>query len=929
MKKIILSFTIGFFCLFSEGAEGQAIDLSGQWNFQIDPLDKGIGARWFDRGLSDRIYLPGSMAGNGKGDPVTTDTKWIGYFSRSEWYKDSSYGRYRRTGNIKVPFCLQPVKYYVGPAWYQKAVLIPTEWKGKHISLFLERCHWETSLWVDDRFVGILNALGTPQEFSLDFISPGKHHITLRIDNRIKDINPGIDAHSISDNTQTDWNGVVGALQLRCRPTHYISDVQVFPDVEGGRLHVRAVVHSVVRGAFSERVSFSVSGLPVLRKELSSAGDSAIVEVEYKMGDHPLLWDEFHPNLYTLNVGLGNGDRRSVVFGMRSFKANGQSFAVNGRRIFLRGTLECAIFPLTGYPPTDLASWARIFRIARSYGLNHLRFHSWCPPEAAFEAADRAGFYLSIECSAWAKVGDGEGIDKFLYEESNRIVKEFGNHPSFCMMPYGNEPSGDHQTEYLRGFVNYWKGKDSRRVYTTASGWPSIGENDYNVTPTPRIQRWGEGVKSIINSRIPATDYDWDSLLPSRRIPTVSHEIGQWCVYPNFRERSKYTGVLRAKNFDIFYDRLVEHGMRTLADSFLLASGKLQVLCYKADIEAALRTPQFAGFQLLDLHDFPGQGTALVGVLDPFWDDKGYVTAKEYRRFCSPTVPLVRMPKLIYLNNERLVAAVEIAHFGAESLGAVTPQWAIRDKAGRLLYQGKLERTTIPIGNNISLGTIRQDLSGISGPAELTLTVKVDSFSNAWNFFVYPAVLPVATAGIYVTKKLDDRALEELSAGGRVLLTIKKGSVRVEKGGGVAVGFSSIFWNTAWTNHQAPHTLGILCDPAHPALRQFPTKYYSDYQWWDAMSHCNAIRLDAVDARIKPIVRIIDDWNTAWPLGLIFECRVGKGRLLVSGVDLLEDKEGRPEARQLLYSLKKYMGGKDFRPGVTVEAAKLKALFNE
>ncbi|HXO73835.1 MAG TPA: hypothetical protein VN824_01370, partial [Puia sp.] len=241
----------------------------------------------------------------------------------------------------------------------------------------------------------------------------------------------------------------------------------------------------------------------------------------------------------------------------------------------------------------------------------------------------------------------------------------------------------------------------------------------------------------------------------------------------------------------------------------------------------------------------------------------------------------------------------------------------------------RLDRTTVPVGNNISLGTIHQDLSGISGPAELTLTVKVDSFSNAWNFFVYPAKLPAAPAGIYVTRRLDDRALEELSAGGRVLLTIKKGSVRAEKGGEVAVGFSSIFWNTAWTHHQAPYTLGILCDPAHPALRQFPTKYYSDYQWWDAMSHCNAIRLDAVDARIKPIVRIIDDWNTAWPLGLIFECSVGKGRLLVSGVDLLEDNEGRPEARQLLYSLEKYMDGKAFHPAVKVDALKLKALFNE
>ena len=109
-------------------------------------------------------------------------------------------------------------------------------------------------------------------------------------------------------------------------------------------------------------------------------------------------------------------------------------------------------------------------------------------------------------------------------------------------------------------------------------------------------------------------------------MPAVVHEMGQWCVYPNFDEVRKYTGPLKPKNFDIFHDSLAEHGMLDQWRDFLRASGKLQALCYKEEIEAALRTPGIGGFELLDLHDFPGQGTALVGVLDPFWESKGYIT---------------------------------------------------------------------------------------------------------------------------------------------------------------------------------------------------------------------------------------------------------------------------------------------------------------
>ncbi len=436
------------------------------------------------------------------------------------------------------------------------------------------------------------------------------------------------------------------------------------------------------------------------------------------------------------------------------------------------------------------------------------------------------------------------------------------------------------------------------------------------------------GLKSIINSQPPQTNYDWSGIIAKWQHPTVSHEIGQWCVYPDFKEIKKYTGVLKAKNFEIFQQRVADNGMTPLADSFLMASGKLQSLCYKADIEAALRTPGFGGFQLLDLHDFPGQGTALVGVLNAFWEDKGYITGKEYSHFCNSTVPLVRFPKMIYLNNELLSLPVEIAHFGVVQINNATPSWTIKNVAGKVLFSGLLSKTNIPIGNAFKLGEISQSLQTITKPSKLIFTVTVEANQNSWDFFVYPKSNSTENESILVTQQLDDNAIRILNGGGKVLLTFKKGSIKKEKGGSVEIGFSSIFWNTAWTNGQAPHTLGILVNPKHPAFKEFPTDYYSNWQWWDAMSHSNAIRLDSVAAGLQPVVRVIDDWVTARPLGLIFECQVGKGKLMVSGIDLVSDLDKRPEARQLLHSLRSYMVTNQFNPSIHVQIKKIKDLVN-
>ena len=916
-------------CSKFTGVENR-ISLAGEWGFKIDTAEVGIQQKWFEQRFTEKVNLPGSMNTNGKGFDVDVKTQWTGSMWNRAWYESKDYERYRKKGNTKVVFWLQPDKYYTGVAWYQKEITIPQGWKEKQIILTLERCHWVTSLWLDGDSLKSENSLATPHRYFLSDLKPGKHTLSIRIDNKVRDINPGLDAHSISDNTQSNWNGIVGTIALEEHPLAFITSVRITPDIDKKQITAEVQIQSQSdqeQATLYLQASNKTDSLEKKKFDMDIHAGENTVTFTYPMGNNPMLWDEFHPNLYVLRAELqskAGDDQTETMFGMRELSTKGTQITVNGNPIFIRGTLECCIFPKTGFPPTDVADWMREIRVCKNYGLNSLRFHSWCPPEAAFIAADSLGFYFHIECDTWThSLGNGDPIDQFVMDESERIVKEYGNHPSFCLLLYGNEPGGPNHVAWLTNFVKHWKDKDRRFLVSAAAGWPDLPESDWLCTPKPRIQAWGQGVKSIINSSVPGTDYDWGDSI-SKTQPTVSHEIGQWCVYPNLNERSKYTGVFKAKNFDIFEDRLKESGLLNLADSFFIASGKLQTLCYKADIEAALRTKGFGGFQLLGLQDFSGQGTALVGAVDPFWDSKPYVTPEQYSQFCNRIVPLIRTKRFIYTSGETFDAKVEVAQFTDKNLDAANISWKLTESDGKEVSTDKFTHD-LPAGTLTEIGDISQKIT-TDVPKQYRLEVSVDNYTNGWDLWVYPST-EVKPTDVKVVAELDESTAAYLEKGGKVLLIPSFGAMKNEGKDSVIVGFSSIFWNTLWTSNQPPHTLGILCNPKHAALSLFPTDFYSNYQWQYAMSHCNAIPLHKLGDNIQPIVRIIDDWFTARSFGMIVELKVGAGKLLICSADLNTSDKNRPEARQLKNSLLNYMESSAFNPLQTSTVKNVRGLF--
>ncbi|MGH8022264.1 MAG: glycoside hydrolase family 2 TIM barrel-domain containing protein, partial [Limisphaerales bacterium] len=597
------------------------------------------------------------------------------------------------------------------------------------------------------------------------------------------------DAHSVSDSLGGAWNGIVGKIELRAMAPVWIDNVRIFPNAEKKSIRVRMQLHNFSGMPASGKISFYIESMPGTRPITVAPGSenfndfsdtNASLEENFNLGDAAELWSEFSPALYRLRIDVASAvgqslfdEQSSNVFGLRDFHAEGNQFILNGRPIYFRGTHFGGDFPLTGYPATDVDSWKKIIEICRSYGLNHMRFHSWCPPEAAFEAADELGFYLQVECGMWNSFEPGGVIEKQLYSETERIIQAYGNHPSLMLISASNEAAGRWK-EVLPKWVRHFRAEDPRHLYTPDTGWALISSPQEPINGGADYLVFGR----IGPDRVRGPDGwfggDYRRSVAGIQVPVIAHEVGQWCAYPDFAVIKKFTGFMEPGNFEIFRNSARAHGLLGMDKDFARASGRFQLECYKEEIEANLRTPGLDGFQLLDLHDYTGQGTALVGLLDPFWESKGYTTPREFTKFCNAVVPLARLRQRVFTTAESLRAPVEIANFSESALTNATVTWAIQNDAGAAVERGALPTASFPIGKDFSAGKIFADLSKLSAPAAYKLVVRIKTsapkpYANDWNFWVYPSRISNTVPGDVLVAHSWPKAELRLAAGGKVL----------------------------------------------------------------------------------------------------------------------------------------------------------------
>ena len=791
------------------------LEVTGEWGLYLEPaaaatagpvmpVDSLLGER-ADSLFADSIVLPGTtdLAGKGMAAP------------------DPQYGMPVETGRLTRRHS------FVGKAWYRKKVVAPYVWRDKELALYLERTK-ATTLYLDGALVDSCNDVSTPQLYRLGKLKPGVHTLTLCVDN-----GGGVpmqvikSSHLYSDDTQTNWNGVIGRIEFG--PVEEISEQLLAPEMP--RLEV-------------------VGG-------------------QFRAGGHP---------------------------------------------VFLRGKHDACVFPLTGHTPMDKATWVHYFQRCKDYGINHVRFHSWCPPEAAFAAADELGIYLQPELPFWGTL-EGEELVSFLTKEGLNIVRTYGRHPSFALFSLGNELWGD--PAVMREMVDTFRAEAPQILYTNGTnaylGWQGYVDGmDFFATCRTKGEAYGEydtHVRSsfafcdakdggILNHFYPGTMRNYLQAILDVPMPVISHETGQFQSYPDYAQIDKYTGPLAPYNLMEFRRRLGAAGMADQAEDFRRASVRWALELYKADVEMCLRTPGLGGFQLLDIQDYPGQGSAYVGMMDAFLEDKDTLIASTWKNFCSELVPLAEFKKYCWTEDEVFHAHVKIANYTGEDLVVGESEYEIDRPVSELL-------------------------DGVKAPSRIDrrLTARTTGHEgvNTWPIWVYPADNQPDRSGITIVRKLDKAARKALEAGEKVLLMPADTTNTV---GGL---FQTDYWNYRMFKQicesngkpVSPGTLGILTDPAHPLFREFPTEEHTDWQWFPVLKASRPMILDALRG-YRPIVQVIDNVERNHRLGLVFEFAVGKGKLLVCCSDLESTLE-YPEGRQFYKAVLDYMRSDDFQPSVELD----------
>lgn len=860
-----------------------------------------------------------------------------------------------RNRDTLVTYQLTRLYPYSGKVIYTREINIPESFRGKKLFLMMERTKPST-VWVDGDSIGSYGHLYAPHRYELPALAVGKHQLKIRIDNSPTSVPKEIQgSHAWTDATQTNWNGILGEFYIEAVPVSYIRSVQVYPEVDKKQALVIVEVDADKDGKAildvdgyawntSETHTLSPQQLAVRLKKGRNR-----IELPVNMGDKPLLWSEFHPALYKLNIALHAGknrDSRMVDFGMRKFEVEGTQFVINGYKTFLRGKHDACVFPLTGYGPMDVASWQRVFRIAKQYGINHYRCHSFTPPRAALEAADIEGIYYQIELPLWGYIKrENTVLNDFLKREGDMLLEHFGNHPSFMMLGLGNEL--DVEIDVVREWLDDFRNRDNRHLYCFGSnnnlGWKGpqdgedffvtcrVGGGDGYTTHVRTSFAYVDAEKGgILNNTRPATDKDYSGAIAHCPRPVVGHENCQFQIYPDYGQIEKYTGVLHPYNLEIFRDRLKENHLSSQAKTFHQATGHFSIECYKADMEYAFRTPGFGGFQLLDLQDYPGQGSALVGILDAFMDSKGIVAPETFYGFCAPLVPLALMKDYCWLNTQPLHIDIALSNYVEGDWNAPV-RWSLVSDNGGWKREGVL-MASIPQGKVGKAGSIDLSLSGLKEAQRLTLTLTTGKYRNYYHLWVYPDETAESEGSVHVASFLNDDLRKRLESGASVLLIPDYDSIVAQSVGGM---FTPDYWNYSMFKtisenagkEVSPGTLSILADPGHPLLKYFPTECHSDWQWWSITRNSRPMILNATRGEYRPLIQVVDNIERNHKLGLVFEFAIGRGKLLVCTTNL-QAIAGTPEGNQFRTSLLRYIKSDAFHPTEQLTWKELNALFH-
>ena len=927
------------------------IDLSGEWRVRLQD------------GTEAKACLPGTLDENGIGGPDRPEKQWHSEITTGR-AEDDFFGE----NPISTRFTRKHT--YTGPAEFTREITLDALPEGCRWIITAERSR-KLSLRVNGEAAEPVTpgTLSTPWRFETRALRAGKNELRFVSDNSY----PGWPAEAIlyssaaTDETQTNWNGILGEIRLEAKPEVFLTgarlvcdpemktaelqaDICGSPEAAGAEMEIRFVCHALKDevGTWTLRAPEGTQTvrLPGLRLRWTGLQ----------------RWSPQHPRLYALKLAvfvrrpgrtLGR-DELSVPVGVRSFEPDARHrLSLNGKRIFLRSEANCAAWPETGHPPMDAGTWKGILKRYQAYGVNCVRFHSHCPPEAAFTAADEVGMLMQPELSHWDPEHAFEDDISFDYyrTELREIQRALGHHPSFVMLTLGNELACDEKGQermetlvrearnflpdrlYARGSNAFYgaKGCDPESDFYTAQNFgkhqmraiSAAGDSEH---PTEKVR-----IKGYLNNLYPSAKMNYSEGMAAMRErvsqPMFSFEVGQYEVLPDFHELEQFRGVTEPVNYRIIQRRAERKGLLHIWDRMTEASGELALIGYREEAEAVLRTPAMSGISLLSLQDFPGQGTALVGMMNAHLQPKSFDFARpeRFEAFFRDAMPLPELERYTYFAGETLRADIRAVNYGQRAISG-TLVMEMHDADGSCLERREWPGFRAPAGESAITAAAEIPLPRMERAAvlriELFLKERSKRFRSERRIWVYPEEPEEAFGEVLAARKLTGETLKQLEAGARVLLEPTSDKTSFPEG--IFGQFTTDFWSVG-TFPQQEGGMGLLIDAAHPVFREFPTSFHTDYQWW-LMAGQRAAQLPDERLADGMIVRQMDSYAQLRTLAMLMEFRVGKGRLLISTMGL-KDLPQKPEVRALRNALIRYTKSEAFEPKVSVTAAELTQLF--
>ncbi len=878
------------------------LSLHGTWTVQVNGLE------------AQPVKIPGTLDESGIGFPDE---------GGNQWHPENTLGNEAEfSGQRRILTRLTRKVSYEGPASYSRTVTLAEDIRGSRVFLEVERSR-ELTLAVNRSVVSsvVPGTVSTPHVFEVTgLLQPGENTVTLCCDNAYPSWphDAIVFSSAATDETQTNWNGLIGEVRLRLEQPQFFSAARVYPSETTAEVVLTIDCATPYAGTLRLRSSAFAQGVD--RHVSLPAGIHALRFADIPLSPDAKRWDEGQGNLHEMAVEGDGLAELTVRFGLRTFSAREGRLALNNRHFFLRSEANCCVFPETGHMPMDVASWKRILNMYRAYGVNSMRFHSHCPPEAAFAAADELGMMMQPELSHWNPRSAFEDEKSWAYYslEMTQILLTYANHPSFVMMTWGNElQAGALGHKRMALLLERARRLDPTRLYAQGSNnhlgriGPDPASDFYtgaNVYDT-QMRATSANMRGYLNETYPDATAQFDPVVDVIREefagPVFSFEVGQYEVLPDFDEWEHHTGITRPDNYDHIRNRVMQAGWMADWKRRVAATGELSLLAYREEVESVLRSEKLSGISLLGLQDFPGQGTALVGMLNAHLQPKPFPFAQpeRFRMFFSDVVPLALLEKYTFLSSKTLRAEIKLANYGKQSLNE--PCVARLLDGDAVLAEHSFPEQVYPCGKLLPVGDIAFPLETVEAPAQLRLTIAVGDATNSYPVWVYPDRELTYPADVVATQS-SAVAKEALEAGRKVFLT--PSATEDNFPNAIKPQFTTDFWSVG-TFAKQEGFMGLLMDPAHPVFAGFPTEPHSNWQWWP-MCQGRAMVLPQGTASL---VTALDCYARMRNMGMLVEGRVGKGQLLVSSMGLL-DNLAYPEVRALLQSILNYMASEAFKP---------------